>query len=62
MDVGYRNCQPERQLIHSKMYCKGMLYNEQDGGSECAIVQLGYAYLPQLIWFMKSHGFDVHEF
>jgi len=35
---------------------------KQYGGSECAIVQLRYAYLLQLMWFMKSHGFGVHEF
>jgi len=35
---------------------------KQDGGSECAIVQLRYAYLQQLMWFVKSHGFDIHEF
>ena len=34
---------------------------KQDGGSERAVVQLRYAYL-QLMWFMKSHGFYVHEF
>jgi len=35
---------------------------KQDGGSECAIVLLPFAYLLQLMWFKKSHGFDVYEF
>lgn len=40
---------------------KVCLIMKQDGGSERAVVQLRYAYL-QLMWFMKSHGFYVHEF